>query len=91
MFATFIYEKAAERLLRHFIGTDENEGIRQALNMVRGELERSRASMRPQTAVLKASDLALLLKICRRSDLVVELRNCNVSVTLDSSASATIV
>jgi hypothetical protein len=28
MFATFIYEKVAERLLRHFIGTDENEGIR---------------------------------------------------------------
>jgi len=31
MFATFIYEKAAGRLLRHFIGTDENEVIRQAL------------------------------------------------------------
>ena len=29
--ATFIYEKAAERLLRHFTGADENEVIRQAL------------------------------------------------------------
>jgi hypothetical protein len=31
MFATFIYEKVAERLLRHFIGTDEDDVIRQAL------------------------------------------------------------
>ncbi len=30
-FATFIYEKAAERLLRHFTGSDENQVIRQAL------------------------------------------------------------
>jgi hypothetical protein len=30
-FATFIYEKAAERLLRHFTGADENKVIRQAL------------------------------------------------------------
>jgi hypothetical protein len=30
-FATFIYEKAAERLLRQFIGADENKVIRQAL------------------------------------------------------------
>ena len=30
-FATFIYEKGTERLLRHFTGTDENEVIRQAL------------------------------------------------------------
>jgi hypothetical protein len=30
-FATFIYEKTAERLLRRFIGADENEVIRQAL------------------------------------------------------------
>jgi hypothetical protein len=30
-FAAFIYEKAAERLLRHFTGSDENEIIRQAL------------------------------------------------------------
>jgi hypothetical protein len=30
-FATFIYEKAGERLLRHFTGSDENEVIRQAL------------------------------------------------------------
>jgi hypothetical protein len=30
-FATFIYEKASERLLRHFIGSDQNEIIRQAL------------------------------------------------------------
>jgi hypothetical protein len=30
-FATFIYEKAGERLLRHFLGSDENEVIRQAL------------------------------------------------------------
>jgi len=30
-FAAFIYEKAAERLLRHFTGSDENEVIRQAL------------------------------------------------------------
>jgi hypothetical protein len=29
-FATFIYEKAAERLLRHFTGADENKVIRQA-------------------------------------------------------------
>ena len=29
-FATFIYEKAGERLLRHFTGSDENEVIRQA-------------------------------------------------------------
>jgi hypothetical protein len=29
-FAAFIYDKAAERLLRHFTGTDENEVIRQA-------------------------------------------------------------
>src|SRR5260221_325588 len=32
-----------------------------------------------------------ILKIFRRSDVVVKLRHCNVSVTLDSSASATIV
>jgi len=30
-FATFIYEKVPERLLRHITGTDENEVIRQAL------------------------------------------------------------
>jgi hypothetical protein len=30
-FATFVYEKAAGRLLRHFTGSDENEVIRQAL------------------------------------------------------------
>ena len=30
-FATFIYEKARERLLQHITGTDENEVIRQAL------------------------------------------------------------
>jgi hypothetical protein len=30
-FATFIYEKAGEQLLRHFTGSDENEVIRQAL------------------------------------------------------------
>jgi hypothetical protein len=30
-FATFIYEKNSERLLRHITGTDENEVIRQAL------------------------------------------------------------
>jgi hypothetical protein len=30
-FATFIYERADERLLRHFIGSDEDEVIRQAL------------------------------------------------------------
>jgi hypothetical protein len=30
-FATFIYEKAAERLLRHFTGADENEVIRRSL------------------------------------------------------------
>jgi len=29
-FATFIYEKAAERLLRHFTGSDENEVLRKA-------------------------------------------------------------
>jgi hypothetical protein len=29
-FATFIYEKAGERFLRHFTGSDENEVIRQA-------------------------------------------------------------
>jgi hypothetical protein len=31
MFATFIYEKGFERLLRHITGTDENEVIRLAL------------------------------------------------------------
>jgi hypothetical protein len=30
-FATFIYEKGSERLLRHIIGTDETEVIHQAL------------------------------------------------------------
>jgi hypothetical protein len=30
-FATFIYEKAGEQLLRHFTGADENKVIRQAL------------------------------------------------------------
>jgi hypothetical protein len=30
-FATFIYERAGERLLRHVTGSDENEVIRQAL------------------------------------------------------------
>jgi len=30
-FATFIYERVPERLLRHITGTDENEVIRQAL------------------------------------------------------------
>jgi len=30
-FATFIYNQALERLLRHFTGPDENEVIRQAL------------------------------------------------------------
>ena len=29
-FATFIYEKAGERLLRHFTGSDENNVIRKA-------------------------------------------------------------
>ena len=32
-FATFIYEKARGRLLRHFTGSDENEVIRQALGI----------------------------------------------------------
>lgn len=36
-FATFIYEKAAERLLRHFTGTDENEVIRAIASLVRAE------------------------------------------------------
>ena len=32
MFATFIYEKAGERLFRlHFTGSNQNEVIRQAL------------------------------------------------------------
>ncbi len=30
-FATFVYAKSPERLLRHFTGSDENEVIRQAL------------------------------------------------------------
>jgi hypothetical protein len=30
-FATFVYEKASERLLRHFANTDETEVIRKAL------------------------------------------------------------
>ena len=30
-FATFIYERAGERLLRHFTGSDEYTVIRQAL------------------------------------------------------------
>jgi hypothetical protein len=30
-FATFVYDKISERLLRHFTGSDENEVIRQAL------------------------------------------------------------
>ena len=30
-FVTFIFEKAGERLLRHFTGSDANEVIRQAL------------------------------------------------------------
>ena len=30
-FATFIYEKDSQRLLRHITGTDQNEVIRQAL------------------------------------------------------------
>jgi hypothetical protein len=30
-FAAFVYEKAADRLLRHFIGADENEVFRQSL------------------------------------------------------------
>ena len=30
-FATFVYEKAGERLLRHFANTDETEVIRKAL------------------------------------------------------------
>jgi hypothetical protein len=30
-FATFIYEKGSERLLRYFTGSDENEVIRLAL------------------------------------------------------------
>jgi hypothetical protein len=30
-FATFIYEKAGERLLQHFTGSDENKVTRQAL------------------------------------------------------------
>jgi len=29
-FATFIYEKAGERLLQHFTGSDENKVTRQA-------------------------------------------------------------
>jgi hypothetical protein len=29
-FATFIYEKAAERVLRHFTGSDGNEVLREA-------------------------------------------------------------
>jgi hypothetical protein len=31
MFATFVYAKSPEWLLRHFTGPDENEVIRQAL------------------------------------------------------------
>jgi hypothetical protein len=31
MFVTFIYEKDSERLLRHVIGTDEDEVILQSL------------------------------------------------------------
>ena len=31
MFATFVYEKAGERLLRHFANADETEVIRKAL------------------------------------------------------------
>jgi hypothetical protein len=30
-FATFIYEKGSERLLRYFTGSDENEALRLAL------------------------------------------------------------
>jgi hypothetical protein len=30
-FATFVYDKAGKRLLRHFTGSDENEVIRKAL------------------------------------------------------------
>jgi hypothetical protein len=36
-FATFIYEKAGERLLRHFTGSDENEVIGKALVWCDGE------------------------------------------------------
>jgi hypothetical protein len=31
IFATFVYAKSPERLIRHFTGSDENEVIRQAL------------------------------------------------------------
>jgi len=34
-FATFIYEKIPERLLRHITGTDKDEVIRQALSGAR--------------------------------------------------------
>ena len=44
MFATFIYEKAGERLLRHFTAPDENEVIRQALVWCEIELERGPAA-----------------------------------------------
>ncbi len=37
-FATFIYERAPERLLRHITGTDENEVIRRALVCCEKEL-----------------------------------------------------
>ena len=38
-FATFIYEKAPERLLRHITGTDENEVIHRALVCCEKELD----------------------------------------------------
>jgi hypothetical protein len=37
-FATFIYEKVPERLVRHITGTDENEVIRRALVCCEKEL-----------------------------------------------------
>jgi hypothetical protein len=37
-FATFIYEKDSEQLLRHFTGTDEAEVIRQALEWCEANL-----------------------------------------------------
>jgi hypothetical protein len=37
-FATFIYEKTPERLLRHITGTDENEVIHRALVCCEKEL-----------------------------------------------------
>jgi hypothetical protein len=52
-FATFIYEKGLERLLRHITGTDENEVIRQALVWCEAN-RRSGATVRTHRPVLKS-------------------------------------